>query len=215
MKSKQQLQINTSEHVFIAGSTGSGKTILGKAYLSRKKNVVVLDTKGTFYFEPFLLEDDYVIITELSRLEEASKKFDKIVYRPRLEELNDEYYDLFFKWCYFRRNTTVLVDEAMQVVKNAHTIPEYYKGILTRGRELNVSVWSLTQRPSGLNQLILTESTHYFIFRLTHINDRKKIAEITGQEQFIKPPHGYQFRYWKAGGMKTELSILKIKKGEI
>jgi DNA helicase HerA-like ATPase len=213
--SKIDLNIKTSEHVFIAGSTGSGKTVIAKAYLSRKRNVVVLDTKGTFYFEPFLLEDDYVIITKLSELEKVSRRIDKIVYRPILEELNEEYYDLFFKWCYFRKNTIVLVDEAMQVVKNAFTIPEYYKGILTRGRELNVSVWSLTQRPSGLNQLILTESTHYFIFRLTHINDRKKISDISGQEDFLKIPHGYQFRYWKNGGFDTELGILKIKEEAI
>jgi len=203
--------IKTSEHVFIAGSTGSGKTILAKAYLSRKKNVVVLDTKGTYYFEPFLLNDDYVIIDELERLEQASKHYDKIVYRPKLKELHYTYFELFFEWCYFRKNTTVLVDEAMQISNNPHVIPEYYKGILTRGRELNVNVWSLTQRPTGINQIIMTEATHYFIFRLTHINDRKKIRDITGQDDFIKIPDGFKFRYWKAGEFNTELGILKIK----
>ena len=43
--------IKDSEHVFIAGRTGSGKTFLEKAYLAGFKNVIILDTKGTFYWE--------------------------------------------------------------------------------------------------------------------------------------------------------------------
>lgn len=205
------LTIKNSEHVFIAGSTGSGKTLLGTVYSSRAKNVIVLDTKGTFYFEPFLLEDDYALITKLSQLDNVYKKIKKIVYRPVFEELTDEYFDLFFKWCYLEGNLTVVVDEAMQIIKNSQSIPDYYKAILTRGRELNVSVWSLTQRPSGVHQLILTEATHYFIFRLTHINDRKKIALITGQEKFLNLPSGYAFRYWLNGSLNTNLGLIKIK----
>ena len=207
--------IDRSEHVFIAGSTGTGKTVLAKAYLSKYQNVMILDTKGTFYFEPFLTSDDYVIVDDIQRLESMSKNFDKIVYRPKLNQLTEYYYDEFFKWCYLRGNTIVCVDEAMQVSISPQKIPYYYKGILTRGRELKTSVWSLTQRPSGLSQLILTESTHYFIFRLNHILDRDKISKISGQGDFKNIVSGHKFRYWRADKQYTVLGELKIKKSKL
>lgn len=205
--------INNTQHVFISGSTGTGKTIIAKIYNANTKyHTFVLDTKGTFLFEPFVGEDDYILVYEFKNLDKASKKSKKIVYRPILEELTQEFYNEFFKYCYFKRNCTVIVDEAMQVIKNSFSIPEYYKGILTRGRELNVSVWSLTQRPSGINQLIMSEATHFFIFRLNHINDRKKIAEISGQDKFLLPPEGHEFIYWKADKSKVKKGLIKLRK---
>ena len=41
-------KIKSSEHVFIAGRTGSGKTFLAETYLASFPNVIVLDTKGFF-----------------------------------------------------------------------------------------------------------------------------------------------------------------------
>jgi DNA helicase HerA-like ATPase len=206
-----KLTIKNSEHVFIAGSTGSGKTILAQSFGAKEKKVIVLDTKGTFYFEPFLLSDDYIIVETLEDLKNRAHKINKIVYRPIFQELNQESFNEFFKFCYYLGNITIIVDEAMQVIKNHMSIPEYYAGILQRGRELNVSIWSLTQRPSGIHQLIMSEATHYFIFRLTLMNDRKKISDITGQEKFLKVPKGFNFRYWRNGSLYTELGVINIK----
>lgn len=187
--------IKRSEHVFVAGRTGSGKTYLAKKYLANYDHVAVLDTKGTFTWDE-VDPKELQVVTSISELGGANKS--KIIYRPTWEELEIEYYDAFFKWAYMRRNTIVLVDEAMSVCPSPFKIPDYYKAILTRGRELNVSVWSLTQRPSGIPQVIMSEATHFFIFDLNLAKDREKIVHITGHEEFLERPGRYIFWYWRA-----------------
>lgn len=189
--------IPANQHVFIAGRTGSGKTYLARKYLTNYENVVVLDTKGTFEW-PELNDNEYTLVRKFEDLN--LPKTSKIVYRPDWEELEEEYYNAFFQWAYMRRNTIVMIDEVMSICPNPFKIPDYYKAILTRGRELNVAAWSLTQRPSGIPQVIMSESMHYFIFDLNLTQDREKIAEISGWPEFMEKPGKYVFWYWKADG---------------
>jgi DNA helicase HerA-like ATPase len=203
-----------SEHVFVCGGTGTGKTELVKAYLSKYTNVVILDTKGTFFWDNYIPERESTTIDSFYNLNNVETG--KIIYRPNRKELNLNFYEKFFEWCYLRGNTIVCVDEAAQVSQSPLTIPTGYKDILQRGRELNVSVWSLTQRPSGINQLILTESMHYFIFRLNYIEDRLKIAKNAGQDAFKDAPKGHNFYYWRADSeKKPSLNIFNIKKRRV
>lgn len=193
MKNKKYNQIREDEHVFIAGMTGSGKTHLAKKYLANYPHVVALDTKGTLEWND--VEDkDLTIIEHLSELSFVNTP--KIIYKPVFEELSMDYYEKFFEWCYRRGNCIVWVDEAMNVCPNPHVMPEYYRGILTRGRELGVSVWSLTQRPTGIPQVIMSESSHYFIFKLNLPQDREKIVQISGCPEFRGKVQGHNFRYW-------------------
>lgn len=186
--------IKADEHCFIAGSTGSGKTYFAKAYLRDTENqVFVLDTKGLFEWN--VDKKELIIIKSLSDIFEASNQYQKIIYRPKFEELTDELYNQFFKFCYQYKNCIVVVDEAMQVCPSPYKIPEYYKGILTRGRELNVSVWSLTQRPSMIPIVIYSEATHYFIFQLVY-PDKKKLSDFTGYDEFEENLKKYHFWYY-------------------
>lgn len=189
--------IKPSEHTFIAGRTGSGKTYLARKYLANYPEVVALDTKGTMTW-PEVDEDDLTIITRLTDLSAA--KTSKIIYRPDWSEMEFDFYNEFFRWCYMRGNTLVWVDEAMSICPSPHRIPDFYKAILTRGRELNVAVWSLTQRPSGIPQVIMSESTHFFIFDLNMPQDRSKLAEVTGAEELMEKPSteygAYSFWYY-------------------
>lgn len=200
------------EHVFICGATGSGKTVLAKSYLSRYDQVIVLDCKGTFKFEPFLtLDKDYVRYETIKDFNKK-QKFDKIVYRPNIYENNVDFYDKFFEYCYNRRNTIVLIDEAMSVC-TSYKIPFYYKACLTRGRELGVSCWNCTQRPSGVNQLIMTESMHWFIFRLNAATDRKKLVECSGNDLLNSNIKGHDFIYYNADKNNLVKSRLNFQRG--
>lgn len=189
--------IKPSEHVFIAGRTGSGKTFLARKYLNRYKNVVALDTKGTLVW-PEVPEEELTLVTRLADL--GGVKTPKIIYRPDWQEIELEFYNEFFRWCYMRGNTIVWIDEAMSVCPNPMRIPDYYKAILTRGRELQVAAWSLTQRPSGIPQVIMSEATHFFVFDLNMPQDRAKLAEVTGAEELLEKPStkygDYSFWYY-------------------
>jgi len=198
----KQNNILANEHVFIAGRTGTGKTWLARKYLAGNfKNVVVLDTKGTFTW-PEVPAEDQTLVERLTKIDAVTTP--KIIYRPAWEELNMDYYNEFFRWAYRRRNTIVLVDEAMSICPNPQVIPEYLKAIMTRGRELGVAAWNASQRPSGLPQVLISEATHIFCFDLNLAADRDKIAKITGYDDFyIKPSHRtgadrYSFYYFRA-----------------
>jgi len=180
----RKIIIPGNEHVFIAGKTGTGKTYLAGKYLSAYKQVYLLDTKGTTSWKD-VKGKDITLITELKNLPYCYTA--KVIYRPIWEEMQEEYYNLFFKFCYQKRNCVVWIDEVMSIATQAK-IPEYYKAILTRGRELGIAAWSLTQRPSGIPQITISEATHFFIFDLNLKTDREKVTEVTGQKEFMKRP---------------------------
>lgn len=187
------IEIKPGEHVFIGGRTGSGKTYLARKYLAGFNHVVCLDTKGTLEW-PEIPEKELAITDNLFELQNIRKE--KIIYKPRFEEMNFEFYNEFFRWCYLRGNTTVWIDEVMAVCPTPYKMPEYYQAILTRGRELNVSAWSLSQRPSGIPVLTMSESTHFFVFDLNMPQDREKMYSITGAANMLKKPGTYQFWYY-------------------
>lgn len=208
MSRKTTIPVN--EHVFIAGRTGSGKTFLAKKYLANYKNVVVLDTKGLVSWPEIpgtewtgeekekLINNgkskELTMVFNLKNIEDVDTP--KIIYRPPWEELNEEYFNAFFQWVYRRKNTIVWVDEVMSICPSPFKIPEYYKAILTRGRQRKTAVWSLTQRPSGIPQLIMSESTHFFIFDLNMPQDRDKLVEVTGAVELYEKPGKYLFWYY-------------------
>lgn len=198
--------IKSDEHVFIAGKTGSGKTYLARKYLAGYENVFVLDTKGTLEW-PEVPRDELTIITHISELNKVETP--KCIYKPAIEELEPEFYDQFFRFIYERGHTILWVDEIMSVSPNAQKIPFYLKAALTRGRELGVAVWSLTQRPSGINLLPISEASHIISFDLNLPQDRKRMAEVSGAPEFLKKPGEYKFWYYNVQGEHAVLARLK------
>lgn len=219
-QAKKETEILRSEHTFIAGSTGSGKSVLAEIYLAGKNfpYVVKLDTKGEYYERKMaglpawrgLVEDkDYKVVFKLKDLEYVDTP--KIIYVPDYDEQEEEFYNAFFKWCYERQNTTIWVDELMSIAENAHRAPKFLKACMTRGRSRFVSVWNCTQRPSDIPSIILANSTNFFIFSLLLPADREKIVKITDQKEFFIKPKKYHFWFYKIGQNKPVLATLKIK----
>lgn len=188
------MQIKQSEHVFIAGMTGSGKTYLAETYLASYPNVIALDTKGFIDWSIAGYVPVYERLVDLQNFGEG-----KAIYRPAPEEMNEDFYNLFFKWVYERQNTICYIDELMSVA-TASTVPFYLKAILTRGRQRNTSCWALTQRPSGIPLITMSEATHYFIFDLKLEEDRERIRRITGSDLFEYKPS----EYGKLKGIKKD-----------
>lgn len=218
---KSQPNILTSEHVFIAGSTGSGKSQLAEIYLAGKDfpYVVKLDTKGE-YFERLAenkevwrgLEEnvDYTVVFRLKDLDEVTTK--KIIYVPDFEEQEIGFYDSLMKWVYERTNTTLWVDELMSVAENPLRYPRYLKALMTRGRSRKCSVWALTQRPKEIPSIIMANSSHFYIFNLNLPQDRETLVKVTDQKEFMQKPQKYHFWYYKIGHNKPILATLKLRK---
>lgn len=192
-------EILTTEHVFIPGRTGSGKTFLARNYLANYPRVIVLDTKGTLEW-PEVSSSEVIIITHLEELPKAIARYSKVIYKPAFEELNYPFYEEFYKFCYLLGDVIVWTDEVMQVCPNSQKIPEYFKGIMTRGRELRVAAWNLTQRPSTIPLVTMSECTHVFAFDLNMKEDRKRLVEVTEQTEFYQKPGYRVFWYYNMAG---------------
>lgn len=185
-----------TDRVTIVGKTGSGKTTLARRLLEPRPYVVVCDTKGTLQWPGY---------TRFDRLDDCIyAKTDvapRIIYAPRHEELIDpSVTNRFFQWLYLRGNTTVYIDEVYGVCTRGE-IPTFYHAILTRGRELNISTFSSTQRPKQIPAVVLSESEHYYVFQLMLPQDRQRIREmIPVTDEQLRALRRHEFFYATADG---------------
>lgn len=180
-------------------------------------DVVKLDTKGEVYerrkkkqpiWRGLTEGKDYTVIERLAEIDEVETR--KIIYAPVFEEQEQEYYDALMKWVYMRENTTLWIDELMEVCPGPFKYPPYLKGVLTRGRSKNVACWACTQRPSDIPSIVMGNCTHFFIFDMNLPQDRDKIAKTTGSDKFYQKPGYRNFWYFKAGWDEPVLATLKL-----
>lgn len=207
--------IKQSEQVFVVGMTGSGKSYFCETYLRSYPYVIKLDTKreyeerradGVSAWRGLTEGVDFEVVEHLSDIYNC--KCPKIIYAPVFEELNEETYNEFFKFCFERENTIVWVDELMSIA-TAQRIPPQLLRITTQGRSKNVGLWTCTQRPSGIPQIIPANSTHVVGYRLRLDVDKKRMVDITGCPEFYEELGKYQFWYYKVGYPHAVKAILK------
>jgi hypothetical protein len=198
-----------TDRAVLMGRTGSGKTVLAMHLLASRRFVVVHDSKDKLFWP------GYARYTELSALMQAPEP--KLIYAPNHWEIDDlEKQELFFRWIYERKNTTLYVDE-VYAVANANNIPHYYRACLTRGRQLGISTFSATQRPKRIPLEILSESEHYYVFSLLLPEDRDKVKNILPFDpNKLRELQAHQFFYGNANGEIIERPMkLRLNKAQI
>ena len=188
--------IANNDRCFLTGQTGSGKTTLARVIVQQYPFSVVHDYKGNIKWPGF------VRCESLKELQEkgADVKNPRLIYAPNHQELDDEEkIDEFFRWIYLRRNTAVYVDEVYSICKRIKA-PHFFQACITRGRELGITTICSSQRPSMLPMFVLSESEHYYVFRLQLPKDRKRIEEIIGipEDKILMEKH--KFYYATSGG---------------
>lgn len=99
---------------------------------------------------------------------------------------------------YHQKGWDIFIDEVYGISNrgNATSYPPAYIALLTRGRSRGITVWSGMQRPRFAPLFAFTESTHFFVFRVAHSEDRKTIGQFTVPELKDYQPERYAFAYY-------------------
>jgi energy-coupling factor transporter ATP-binding protein EcfA2 len=187
--------IQPNEHVVIAGMTGSGKSSLAERYLIAYRNVIVIDPKWRFKWRSAQIQDGRPVPI-FHDMQTLFRKLGsgRAIYRPTKEGLRKEAIDEFYDRILQRGETVVVSDETYPLTPGGQ-MTESHQACLTRGRELGVGVWTLTQRPMLVGNFCLSEAMHCFSFRLRLESDRKKMVGIMGPDVMQNPPGQHGFWY--------------------
>lgn len=191
----QQLRPAANERAILVGATGTGKTTLGRQLLQAYDTILVIDSKCTFGGKRG--EPGYRMVSNPTGLRWCGKRTKLIQYRPDEESNSVADYDAVYKWAYRRNEIMVYTDEAFLVHHGAYA-PDYLRNCCTCGRELGIGMITGTQRPKGIDLRIMTEAEVFYSFALRHRDDRKRMAEMMGEE-VMEEPAEHAFWYWRAG----------------
>lgn len=206
-----KIKLKSNDRVFVAGKTGSGKSFLIKYILTGYPGkVIVYDEKNSFDL------DNYRIVRNLSEFYLALDEYDKIKFVPDIQSIiNDEdkltLLENIFYHIYIAKNCLLVIDEAYSIFRSALDIPQWFKAILTRGRERNVGVICLTQRPAHIPVFVYSEAEHFFVFRLLTKNDISKLEAIFGDAiKEIRLLGQYEYLYTNVS--RPTAHIFKLKR---
>ncbi len=193
------LRILSSDRIFISGRTGTGKTHLVKYYLLPHYNKYVFyDVKRE---NSDVIHD--VIITTPKELKNNINKYDKVLYQPK--NLTDKDFNDVCEIVFNARDNTLYMDEAA-LVSSPTKILYWHRILVTQGRSYGVGSINTTQRPRDVNNTLISEAEHLFVFSLNLETDIVKIKQMTGtaaDEVYFLPEH--HFLYYN---VRTNKSII-------
>ena len=182
----QTITIRSRDRVLLVGRTGSGKTFAAEHLTRPLPRLVVLDPKGTlgtWKLDPWDRDTR-------RRLKNGDPVRTRVVVPFGKDP--DEIWDEALFEVYAGGNVTCYVDEVYGVVDPGSKPSRNLTGLWTRGRELGVGAWAASQRPAWVPLFILSEADHFFQFRLSLDEDRRRMAAFLGPQAMnvIREPNG-------------------------
>lgn len=164
-----------------------GKNQVGKTSFAKKK--ILSKYSRYVFYDPKIQNIDIrhdILVTSPTELEKfiGKEKYDYILYQPKIVEAADfdRVCEIVFKEGDGQREyrgNCLYVDEVMDV-SSVNKIERYHKMILTQGSGKGIGMINVSQRPSDIHNTILSESTQFFIFKLSLDPDIVKIEKIIG-----------------------------------
>ncbi len=190
-------RILPGQRAVFAGRTGSGKSTVGCWLLKRSPlNWLILNPKWTAAYSE--LPDSIILSTNKVRdLTDALKDHRFVIYNPpsNIASNPDVMDDLVMYFHENYSNMGLCADELYSLHKNGQAGPGII-GWLTRGRELKQSFLGLTQRPAWVSKFLFSESDYIGGMSIVLRDDRKKMFENTGKEEFLEKVEPYHWLWY-------------------
>jgi hypothetical protein len=182
-----EARIGRGDRVTVFGKTGSGKSTLVRQLLRRYSRAVLVDPKGRASV------DDWPIVYGSSAFLRAWPATPRIVVRTGPGEDRRKWIDAIMWHVWATGETAVALDETIGVV-DANRGSSGVDAVWSQGRELGITAYVCTQRPSKVPPVIVSEAEHVFVFRLNRRDDRDLVADTIGP--YNAAPAPFAFTYW-------------------
>lgn len=161
----------SDQHISGIGRTGSGKTVFGAWLLSfsdfDQRPHIIIDFKR----DPLLNR-----IPRLQRITYKDIPTEPGLYALHAMQGDQESVDDFLWNIWENENTGVFLDEGYMVDRNSKA----FNALLTQGRSKNISVMTMTQRPTYCSRFVFSEASYFAVFQINDSKDRARIEEFTG-----------------------------------
>jgi len=185
-----QFQILPNQRIFVAGKTRSGKSffifnIILPIFIRLGVAVVIYDYKWeinipgcVFFYHPedFIKQPGVMLV----------------VYRP--SQGTDDEFNRLCERIYLRKHTVFIVDDVVEHCP-AWKLQSWHSTILRVGAGQGIGNINLAQESINVNNKIIKQAEHYFIFQLPDIKDREKISRYTGPA-VLNPIEKHWFYYY-------------------
>ena len=198
----QVISIKSNERVVICGKTGSGKSVLMRKYCRMYARVIFIDPKHENGDLPYTFQahDHKKVIEEVAKNQDIFF----ILYQPI--QFKDEDFNELCAQLFKYKDMTIFLDEIL--LKPV----DWHRTLIRMGRRKGIGMWHIFQRPHFVDNFVLSEAEHYFVFKLLLKSDKDKIAGVIGEEIIpeLENLEQYQFVYYK-----PQKGIMRFKPLEI
>jgi hypothetical protein len=184
MATPQYPKILPGKRAAIAGRTGSGKSTLARWLLRRSPNHwLILNPKWT---EAYAALPDSVTIKgmHMGKIEASMRDHKFTIVNPLPHQSTPGVMDDFVSLMHHSYTGFGLCVDELYTLHTNGRAGEGLLGLLTRGRELKQSFIGLTQRPAFVSKFVFSESDYIGGMSLALTEDRKRMYENTGREEF-------------------------------
>lgn len=194
------LVLAPDQRAFVTGRSGSGKTYLATRWVTGWRSGIVVDSKHRLGRAD--LPGWELVLGFATALRAWGPEHPRLIVRPLPGDYGrDSPYDALAERILLTSRPGAGVGWYDDEVVNAAPLGRIQAGLerlIGEGRGRWVPVVTGTQRPVGVHNKVISESTYLVVFQLLLDGDRRKLANFAG-EQLLDPQlnTGHQFALFK------------------